>query len=118
MEISAVIAGLNYLPPGMAVWLSTDSQYVQKGVNEWMPKWNRNRWKNSKKAGIANRFEKMSRTGPRSYQDEPTVFYSDKYEFRRYLPKNPVVSGEDLWPDPTNGRKGIRSAFCNLHLTT
>jgi hypothetical protein len=32
MELSAVIAGLNYLPSGMVVWLSTDSQYVQKGM--------------------------------------------------------------------------------------
>jgi hypothetical protein len=55
MEISAVIAGLNFLPPNMVIWLSTDSQYVQKGVNEWMPKWKRNGWRNSKKAGIANK---------------------------------------------------------------
>jgi ribonuclease HI len=55
MEISAVIAGLNYLPAHMVVWLSTDSQYVQKGVTEWMPKWKRNGWKNSKKAGAANK---------------------------------------------------------------
>jgi hypothetical protein len=32
MEISAVISGLTFLPPNMAVWLSTDSQYVQKGI--------------------------------------------------------------------------------------
>jgi ribonuclease HI len=55
MEISAVIAVLNYLPPNMVIWLSTDSQYVQKGVNEWMPKWKRNVWRNSKKTGIANK---------------------------------------------------------------
>jgi ribonuclease HI len=55
MEISGVIAGLNYLPSGMVIWLSTDSQYVQKGVTEWMPKWKRNGWRNSKKAGIANK---------------------------------------------------------------
>jgi hypothetical protein len=55
VEISAVIAGLNCLPQNMKVWLSTDSQYVQKGVNEWMPKWKRNGWRNSKKAGIANK---------------------------------------------------------------
>jgi hypothetical protein len=55
MEISAVIAGLNYLPSGMVMWLSTDSQYVQKGINEWMPKWKRNGWRNSKKAGVANK---------------------------------------------------------------
>jgi ribonuclease HI len=55
MEISAIIAGLNYLPPKMIVWLSTDSQYVQKGVTQWMPRWKKNGWKNSKKAGVANK---------------------------------------------------------------
>jgi hypothetical protein len=43
-------AGLNSI-----VWVSTDSQYVQEGINEWMPNWKRNGWKNSKKAGIANK---------------------------------------------------------------
>jgi hypothetical protein len=36
MELSAVIAGLSFLPPDMIIWLSTDSQYVEKGVNEWL----------------------------------------------------------------------------------
>jgi hypothetical protein len=39
----------------MVVWLSTDSQYVQKGMCEWMPKCKRNGWRNSKKAGVANK---------------------------------------------------------------
>jgi hypothetical protein len=30
MEISAVIAGWTFLPPDMVVWVSTDSQYVQR----------------------------------------------------------------------------------------
>jgi hypothetical protein len=55
MKLSAVIAGLDFLPSGMVVWLSTDSQYVQKGTCEWMPKWKRNGWMNSKKAGVANK---------------------------------------------------------------
>jgi ribonuclease HI len=55
MEISAVIAGLTFLPPDVVVWLSTDSQYVQNGINEWMPNWKRNGFRNSKKSGIANK---------------------------------------------------------------
>jgi ribonuclease HI len=55
MELSAVLGDLNYLPSGMVVWLSTDSQYVQKGMCEWMPKWKKNGWRNSKKAGVANK---------------------------------------------------------------
>jgi ribonuclease HI len=56
MELSAVIAGLNDLPSGMVVWLSTDSQYVQKGMCEWMPKWKKNCCRNSKKAGVAQKY--------------------------------------------------------------
>jgi ribonuclease HI len=55
MELSAVLAGLTFLPPNMVVWVSTDSQYVRKGINDWMPTWKRNRWKNSNKAGVANK---------------------------------------------------------------
>jgi ribonuclease HI len=55
VELSAVIAGLTFLPPGMTIWLSTDSQYVQKGINEWMPRWKRDGWRNSKKGGVANK---------------------------------------------------------------
>jgi hypothetical protein len=43
MELEAVIAGPTFLPSGMVVWVSTDSQYVQKGINEWMPNWKWNR---------------------------------------------------------------------------
>jgi ribonuclease HI len=55
MEISAVIAGLTFLPLDMAALVSTDSHYVQKGVNEWMPNWKRNGWKNAKNARIVNK---------------------------------------------------------------
>jgi ribonuclease HI len=55
MELSSMIAGLTFLPPGMTIWPSTNSQYVQKGINEWMPKWKRNGWRSSKKAGVANK---------------------------------------------------------------
>jgi ribonuclease HI len=60
MESSAVIAGLSFLPPAMVVWVSTASQYVQTGINQWMPNWKRNGWKNSKKEGVANRTLWMS----------------------------------------------------------
>jgi ribonuclease HI len=54
MEHRAVAEALAYLPPGMVVWVSSDSQYFRKGVLEWIHKWKRNGWKNSKKQGVAN----------------------------------------------------------------
>jgi ribonuclease HI len=55
IEISGVIAALSFLPQGMIVWISTDAQYVQNGITEWIHGWKRNGWKNSKKAPVANK---------------------------------------------------------------
>ncbi|MFO0901122.1 MAG: ribonuclease HI [Pirellulales bacterium] len=45
MELSAVIQGLTALKRPSVVDLYTDSQYVGKGLTEWMPKWKANGWR-------------------------------------------------------------------------
>lgn len=45
MELSAVIQGLLALTRPSQVEIITDSQYVAKGAQEWMPGWKRNGWK-------------------------------------------------------------------------
>ncbi|MBV6633001.1 MAG: ribonuclease HI [Alphaproteobacteria bacterium] len=46
MELMAAIEGLTALTRnGVSVDLYTDSQYVQKGMNEWRHGWKRNGWK-------------------------------------------------------------------------
>jgi ribonuclease HI len=45
MELSAVIYGLEKLKKRCHVDLYTDSQYVGKGLSEWMPKWKANGWR-------------------------------------------------------------------------
>lgn len=49
MELQAVIEGLRVLKKPARVELWTDSQYVGKGVSEWMKGWKRNNW--MRKAG-------------------------------------------------------------------
>jgi ribonuclease HI len=44
MEMTAVIRGLEALKRRCRVELITDSQYVGKGITEWMPKWKANGW--------------------------------------------------------------------------
>jgi len=44
MELMAVIKGLEALSRRCRVELYTDSQYVQKGVTEWMAGWKRKGW--------------------------------------------------------------------------
>ncbi len=45
MELLGVIEGLASLKRGCQVELVTDSQYVAKGIAEWMPKWKANGWR-------------------------------------------------------------------------
>jgi ribonuclease HI len=58
MELKAVIAALNALskagnaPKQIAVF--TDSQYVQKGISEWIHNWKRNSWRTSDKSPVKN----------------------------------------------------------------
>jgi ribonuclease HI len=55
MELMAVIAGLEALKRPCRVRLTTDSQYVHKGITEWISGWIKKGWKNSKKEDVANR---------------------------------------------------------------
>lgn len=45
MELTAVIRGLEALKRPCAVELVTDSEYVGKGITEWLPKWKRHGWR-------------------------------------------------------------------------
>jgi ribonuclease HI len=44
MELTGVIEGLASLKRPCRVELVTDSQYVAKGITEWMPKWKAQGW--------------------------------------------------------------------------
>ena len=45
MELAGVIEGLASLKRSCRVEVVTDSQYVAKGIVEWMPKWKSNGWR-------------------------------------------------------------------------
>jgi ribonuclease HI len=49
MELQAVIEGLRALKEPCAVTVRTDSQYVQRGVTEWLEGWKANSWKKGSK---------------------------------------------------------------------
>jgi ribonuclease HI len=53
-ELTAAIEGLALVPPGAAVELVSDSQYVLKGLSEWRAGWERKGWRNSKGDVVAN----------------------------------------------------------------
>jgi len=55
MELMAAIAGLEALKRACAVVLTTDSQYVKRGVEEWMKRWQANGWRTSDGKAVKNR---------------------------------------------------------------
>jgi len=54
MELMAAIEALAALTESCNIILTTDSQYVRKGITEWMAGWKRNGWKTSAKKPVKN----------------------------------------------------------------
>ena len=54
MELTAVIRALAALKRPCDVDLYTDSQYVQKGISEWISAWKRRAWKTADKKPVKN----------------------------------------------------------------
>jgi ribonuclease HI len=52
MELAGVIEGLSTLKRPCRVELITDSQYVAKGISEWMPNWKRQGWMRKEKGRL------------------------------------------------------------------
>jgi len=55
MELLGAITGLEALNRPCKVVITTDSEYVKKGMTEWIEGWVRRGWKNSQKKEVANR---------------------------------------------------------------
>jgi len=54
MELMAAIQALETLKRPCEVTLTTDSQYVRKGITEWLPNWKRRGWKTADKKPVKN----------------------------------------------------------------
>jgi ribonuclease HI len=55
MELTAVMRALEALDKPSKVRVYTDSQYVQKGIKEWIHGWKRNGWKTADKKDVKNK---------------------------------------------------------------
>ena len=67
MELMAAIAALEALKAPCEVTLHTDSQYVKKGIGEWLPNWIRRGWKTAGGDPVKNRdlWERLSAANTR-----------------------------------------------------
>ncbi|MFQ5470988.1 MAG: ribonuclease HI [Gammaproteobacteria bacterium] len=54
MELTAAIKGLQALNRSCTVKLTTDSQYVRKGITEWLEAWKKRGWRTASKKPVKN----------------------------------------------------------------
>ena len=55
MEMTAAIEALKSLKKGCEVDLTTDSEYLRKGITEWVHGWKSRGWKTSQKKPVKNK---------------------------------------------------------------
>ena len=55
MELMAAIKALESLSRECHVILTTDSQYVRKGITEWLANWKKRGWKTASKQPVKNK---------------------------------------------------------------
>jgi ribonuclease HI len=54
MELRAVIAALRALTRASPVEVFTDSEYLRRGVTEWLERWRRNGWRTASRQPVKN----------------------------------------------------------------
>lgn len=54
MELMAAIQALESLKRPCQIVLSTDSEYLRKGITEWLAQWKRRGWKTANKKPVKN----------------------------------------------------------------
>lgn len=54
MELMAAIQGLSALNRRCNVILYTDSEYVRRGISEWLPNWKKRGWKTANRKPVKN----------------------------------------------------------------
>lgn len=54
MELTAAVRALGALTQPCRVTVHTDSQYVQRGISEWLPQWKLRGWRTAGKQAVKN----------------------------------------------------------------
>ena len=54
MELQAAISALRLLNQQCKVTITTDSQYVMRGITDWVDKWKKNNWRTANKQPVKN----------------------------------------------------------------
>ncbi len=67
MELTAALRGLQALKEPCEVEIVTDSEYLKRGITEWLPRWKQNGWRKSSKDPVKNQdlWEQLDRAASR-----------------------------------------------------
>lgn len=67
MELFAAIAALEALNRPCEVALTTDSQYLRHGIEQWLPRWRANGWRTADKKPVKNQdlWERLAQAAAR-----------------------------------------------------
>ena len=55
MELTAALEGIRLTPTGSRIVLTTDSQYLINGINDWIVNWKKNSWRKKDANPVLNR---------------------------------------------------------------
>jgi ribonuclease HI len=71
MELMAAIHALEALNRSCGAIVTTDSEYLRKGITEWLPQWKRRGWKTAAKQPVKNQdlWERLERAIERHQVD-------------------------------------------------
>ena len=98
MELVAAISALRALKRAFQVTILTDSEYVRRGITEFLPRWKNNDWHHASGTAVANR-------GLWEQLDELVVYHDVKWL---------RVRGHSGQPDH---ERGLRSRESGAHPT-
>jgi hypothetical protein len=98
MELTAAIEGLRALKRASQVTVLTDSEYVRRGITEYLPRWKTNGWRTSSGKAIVNQdlWEELEELS--SYQKSPGFTYQDTQG-------NRITNVVMHWPRPQRGQR-------------
>ena len=72
MELQAAIEGLRVAPSAVAITLVTDSEYLRRGITEWIHGWKKRGWLTAAKKPVLNQ-DLWRSSGPTQYARHPVA---------------------------------------------
>jgi ribonuclease HI len=110
MELMAAIQALEALPEGLSAVIHSDSQYVIKGMTEWLVGWKRRGWRTGDKKPVLNQplWERLDALASEREVTWTWVRGHDGHELNERVDK--LASEQARWAGVVGAAKQMRAA--------